>query len=151
LLCRDAQRFTAMRLSPEETNRLRMATTAGPLGAYNQRLPQQVTSPTTGLPVLSGLSNPNDLPLLPTSATGGLLSGLNRSMSLPRPGLSGLGSAAVSSMGSAGLGIMLPPGGVNLGSSGSLPSGSVSSQFMARKTRELLQRVSSFSLNLCLY
>jgi hypothetical protein len=144
-LCRDAQRFTAMRLSPEETNRLRMATTAGPLGAYNQRLPQQVTSPTTGLPVLSGLSNPNDLPLLPTSATGGLLSGLNRSMSLPRPGLSGLGSAAVSSMGSAGLGIMLPPGGVNLGSSGSLPPGSVSSQFMARKTRELLQRMTSCS------
>ncbi len=150
MLCRDAQRFTAMRLSPEETNRLRMAT-AGPLGAYNQRLQQQVTSPTTGLPVLSGLSNPNDLPLLPTSATGGLLSGLSRSMSLPRTGLSGLGSAAVSSMGSAGLGIMLPPGGVNLASSGSLPSGSVSGQFMARKTRELLQRVSSFSLNLCLY
>jgi hypothetical protein len=144
LLCRDAQRFTAMRLSPEETNRLRMAT-AGPLGAYNQRLQQQVTSPTTGLPVLSGLSNPNDLPLLPTSATGGLLSGLSRSMSLPRTGLSGLGSAAVSSMGSAGLGIMLPPGGVNLASSGSLPSGSVSGQFMARKTRELLQRMTGCS------
>ncbi len=131
-LCRDAQRFTAMRLSPEETNRLRMAAT-GSLGAYNRRLP-----------------HPNDIPLLSTSTTEGMLAGLNRSMSLPRQGLPGMGSAAVTNIGSAALGTMLPPSGVNMGSPGSLPSGSVSGQFMARNTRELQRfRVSPFSAHGC--
>ncbi|CAM6046028.1 unnamed protein product [Sphagnum compactum] len=133
---RDAQRFTAMRLSPEETNRLRMAAT-GSLGAYNRRLQQQAVSVTTGLPVMGGLPHPNDIPLLSTSTTEGMLGGLNRSMSLPRQGLPGMGSAAVTNIGSAALGTMLAPSGVNMGSPGSLPSGSVSGQFMARNTREL--------------
>ncbi|KAH9566418.1 hypothetical protein CY35_04G129200 [Sphagnum magellanicum] len=133
---RDAQRFTAMRLSPEETNRLRMAATGSP-GAYNRRLQQQAVSVTTGLPVMGGLPHPNDIPLLSTSSTEGMLGGLNRSMSLPRQGLPGMGSAAVTNIGSAALGTMLPPSGVNMGSPGSLPSGSVSGQFMARNTREL--------------
>lgn len=149
LLCRDAQHLTAMRLTPEETNQLRMAT-VGPVGAYNQRLQQQAVSATAGLPVLGSLPNPNDLPLLPTSTTAGMLIGLNRTMSLPRPGLPGLGLAAVSNMGSVGLGTMLPPGGVNMGSSATFPSCSISGQFMAQKTRDNLQqfRVSCFSLHL---
>ncbi|CAK9860874.1 unnamed protein product [Sphagnum jensenii] len=137
---RDAQHFTAILLSLEETNRLQMATT-GPLSAYNRRLQQQAVSATTGLPVLGGLPNPSDLSLLPTSTAAGMLGGLNRSMSLPRSGLPGMGSAPVSSTGAAGLCTMLPPGGVNMVSSGSLPSGSVSGQFLTCRMRDALQQL----------
>jgi hypothetical protein len=79
-----------------------------------------------------------------------MLIGLNRTMSLPRPGLPGLGLAAVSNMGSVGLGTMLPPSGVNMGSSATFPSCSISGHFMAHKTRDDLHqfRVSCFSLHL---
>ncbi|CAK9257362.1 unnamed protein product [Sphagnum jensenii] len=142
---RDAQHLPAMRLTSEETNQLRMAT-AGPVGAYNQRLQQQAVSATAGLPVLGSLPNSNDLPLLPTSTTAGMLIGLNRTMSLPRPGLPGLGLAAVSNMGSVGLGTMLPPSGVNMGSSATFPSCSISGHFMAHKTRDNLHQ---FRMDTC--
>lgn len=115
-LCRDAQRFT-MKLSPEDATRLRIATgslTAGSLTAYNnaRRLQQQqAASVTAGLPVLSGLPNPLDMPVLPTSTSGGMLGGLSRGLSLPRAGLPGMGSPVVSSPSLPGLGGMLPPGG----------------------------------------
>ena len=110
-LCRDAQRFT-MKLSPEDATRLRIAT--GSLTAYNnaRRLQQQqAASVTAGLPVLSGLPNPLDMPVLPTSTSGGMLGGLSRGLSLPRAGLPGMGSPVVSSPSLPGLGGMLPPGG----------------------------------------
>lgn len=101
-----------MKLTPEEATRLRMAT--GSLTAYNARRlqqQQQAASVTAGLPVLSGLPNPNDIPMLPTSTSGGMLGGLSRGLSLPRAGLPGMGSPVVSSPSLPGLGGMPLPGG----------------------------------------
>jgi hypothetical protein len=107
LVCRDAQRFTT-RLSQEEANRLRMA--GGSLSAYNARLLQQQAVP-GGLPLLSGLPNPSDLPMVPTSTTGAMLGALSRGLSLPRAGLPSMGSPVGSNMVPAGLSGMVPPAG----------------------------------------
>nr|XP_024380298.1 chromatin modification-related protein EAF1 B-like isoform X1 [Physcomitrium patens]XP_024380299.1 chromatin modification-related protein EAF1 B-like isoform X1 [Physcomitrium patens]PNR51048.1 hypothetical protein PHYPA_010234 [Physcomitrium patens] len=120
---RDAQRFTT-RLSPGEATRLRMA--ANNMSAYNaRRLQQQAASVTAGLPILTGLPNPNDLPMLPTS-TGAMMGALSRGLSMPRPGLSSMGSPVISNIVPAGLGGMVPP------------PGTLSSPSMSRRTANLL-------------
>lgn len=104
LTCRDAQRFTS-RLSPDEANRLRMA--QGSYSAYNaRRLQQQGVS--GGLPILTGLPNPNDLSMVPTSTA---MMGLSRGLSLPRTGMPSMASPVVPNMTSAGLSGLVPPAG----------------------------------------
>lgn len=98
---------------------------AGSLSAYNaRRLQQQAV--TGGLPILSGLANPSELPMLPTSTTGAMLGALNRGLSLPRAGLPSMGSPVVSNMVSPGLSGMVPP-------AGTFPSSN-----MSRRTANLL-------------
>ena len=96
--------------SNEEHARLKMATKQ--LTDFNaRRVQQQAASAALGVPVLGGLGNTNELPVLSTSTSGGMLVGLNRGLSLPRAGLAGMGSPVVSSMGTAGLSGRLPPSG----------------------------------------
>lgn len=96
--------FTMNKFSPEETNRLRMATNS--LSVFNARRgQQQAASATSGLPVLG------DLSMLSTNGGGGMLGGLSRNLPLPRAGLPGMGSPLVQTLGPGGLSGMLPPSG----------------------------------------
>jgi hypothetical protein len=102
--------FTMNKFSPEETNRLRMATNS--LSVFNARRgQQQAASATSGLPVLGGLPVPSDLSMLSTNGGGGMLGGLSRNLPLPRAGLPGMGSPLVQTLGPGGLSGMLPPSG----------------------------------------
>lgn len=102
--------FTMNKFSPEETNRLRMATNT--LSVFNARRgQQQATSATSGLPVLGGLPGPSDLSMLSNNGGGGMLGGLSRNLPLPRAGLQGMGSPLVQTLGLGGLSGMLPPSG----------------------------------------
>lgn len=82
----------------------------GSLNAYNARLLQQQAVPGS-LPLLSGLPNPSDLPMVPTSTSGAMLGPLSRNLSLPRAGLPSMGSPVVSNVVAAGLSGMVPPAG----------------------------------------
>lgn len=125
---RDVQRFASVRpvsVSMEEQQHR--------MQQYNpmvtgRSLQQPSNSMPVSLPV--GLTNTNDRGgrMLPGGNAAGMMSGLNRGISLPRPGFPSIGSPGILGMTSSGISNMLPCSGVGLPAVSTVTSGAITSQ-----------------------
>lgn len=137
---RDVQRFASVRpvsvSMEEQQHRMQQY---NPMVA-GRSLQKPGISMSVSLPV--GLTNTNDRGgrMISGGNPAGMMSGLNRGISLPRPGFPGIGSPGILGMTSSGISNMIPGSGVGLPAASTVTSGAITSQGnMIPRSRDSMQ------------